>query len=183
MVQAGSIGIPYIPTMGYAGSDVIKERDDFAIAPNPFNPEERIVVAKAINPDVALFHGTKGDRWGNVLVRKQGEALMIAQASRRVIVTVEEIVAEVSREDTSGTFIPGIHVSAVTHAPFGAYPTACDGHYELDEKQIVEYVEASASDEAFSEYLRKYVFEVENHKAYLQGMGLLTEEGIKEPVG
>ena len=177
------MGIPYIPTLGYAGSDVIKGRDDFAIAPDPFSPGEKNVVAKAINPDVALFHGTRGDGRGNVLVRKDGEALMIAQASRRVIVTVEEIVEEVLREDTSGVFIPAIHVNAVVHAPFGAHPTACSGYYEMDDGQISEYVEASTSDEVFSEYLQKYVFEVHDHEAYLRLMGLSARQEVEERVG
>ena len=34
------MGIPFVPTLGYANSDVISERDDFTIAPNPFNPSE-----------------------------------------------------------------------------------------------------------------------------------------------
>ncbi len=183
MVQAGSMGIPYVPTLGYAGSDVIKRRDDFAIAPDPFNPGEKIVVAKAINPDVALFHGTKGDSRGNVLVDRKSEALMIAQASRRTIVTVEEIVEEVSGDDTSGVFIPGIHVTAVVHAPFGAYPTACDGYYDMDEGQISEYVEASESDEAFAQYLRRYVFEVGDHQGYLQRVGLEARRRTEERIG
>ena len=86
------MGVPFIPTLGYAGSDVIRERDDFTMAPNPFDPTEMVVMAKAITPDVALFHGSKGDSRGNVLVSKGGEALMLAQASDKVVVTVEEIV-------------------------------------------------------------------------------------------
>ena len=183
MVQAGSMGIPFVPTLGYAGSDVIKGRDDFALAPNPFNPEETVVVAKAINPDVALFHGTKGDGQGNVLVSKDGEELMIAQASRRVIVSVEEIVDKISPDDTAGTFIPGIHVKAVVHAPYGAYPTACPGYYEMDVAQMERYLEASSSDEAFMGYLREEVFEPGSHDGYLDKMGLRGVERIGEPVG
>ena len=56
------MGAPFVPTLAYAGSDVIKRRpDDFTIAANPFDPAERIVVAKAINPDVGIFHGLKAD--------------------------------------------------------------------------------------------------------------------------
>ncbi len=183
MVQAGSMGVPFVPTLGYAGSDVIKGRDEFALAPNPFNPEETVVVAKAINPDVALFHGTKGDGQGNVLVSKDGEALMIAQASRRVIVSVEEIVDQVSPDDTAGTFVPGIHVKAVVHAPYGAYPTACPGYYEMDVAQMKRYLEASSSDEAFMGYLKEEVFEPGSHEGYLDKMGLRRGERIREPVG
>lgn len=177
------MGIPFVPTLGYAGSDVIKGRDDFALAPNPFNPEETVVVAKAIKPDVALFHGAKGDLQGNVLVSRDGEALMIAQASRRVIVSVEEIVDKITPDDTAGAFVPGIHVKAVAHAPYGAYPTSCPGYYEMDVAQMKRYLEASSSDETFMGYLKEEVFEPGSHDEYLDKMGLRLGERIGEPVG
>ena len=103
------MGAPFVPTLAYAGSDVIKRRpDDFTIAANPFDPDERIVVAKAINPDVAIFHGLKADRRGNVLLRKGGEELLLIQASRKVIVTVEEIVEKVDPEASGARFSNGV---------------------------------------------------------------------------
>ena len=115
------------------------------MAPNPFDPTEMVVMAKAITPDVALFHGSKGDSRGNVLVSKGGEALMLAQASDKVVVTVEEIVDSVSSNDPTGTFIPAIHIKAVAHAPFGAYPSACPGYYGMDMDEMKKYLEASSS--------------------------------------
>ena len=169
------MGIPFVPTLGYANSDVISQRDDFTIAPNPFNPSEPIVMAKAINPDVALFHGTKADRRGNVLVKKGGEALMLAQASDRVIVTVEEIVDQVSPDDPSGAYIPAIHVKVVAHAPFGAYPSACPGHYAMDVDEMKKYLEASSSDDAFQDYLATEVFAFQDHEGYCRARGLGVE--------
>ena len=166
------MGIPYVPVRGYAGSDVISRRDDFPMAPDPFNPEERFVVAKAINPDVAIFHGFQGDRAGNVLVGKRGNQTLLAQASRRCIVTVEEIVDKVDPDDPRGTFLPAIHVTAVVHAPKGAHPTACPGYYDMDERQIREYMEASVSDEALAAYLDKYIFAFKSHEEYLEALGL-----------
>lgn len=175
------MGIPFVPTLGYANSDVIAERDDFTIAPNPFNPCEPIVMAKAINPDVALFHGSRGDRWGNVLVKKGGEALMLAQASDRVIVTVEEIVDEVSPHDPAGAYIPAIHVKAVAHAPFGAFPSASPGHYAMDVDEMKKYLEASASDETFHDYLAAEVFAFQDHESYCRAKGFGA--AMPAPVG
>ncbi|MCH7744867.1 MAG: hypothetical protein IIC84_02200 [Chloroflexi bacterium] len=173
MIQAGSMGVPYVPTLGYAGSDVIKRRtDDFKTVPNPFDPDEMLVVARAINPDVAVFHALKGDKAGNVLVQKGGEELMLAQASRKVIFTVEEIVDRVNPDDPDGWFIPSIHVTAVVHAPFGAHPMAAPGYYDADNELIQEYIDASDSDEAFEAYLNKYVFEVDGHEGYQERMRL-----------
>lgn len=110
--------------------------EDFKIIPNPWDSEERVIVARAITPDAGIFHGLKADRQGNVLLRKGGEELMLAQASRRVIVTVEEMVEQVDPEDGAGSFIPALHVTAVVHAPFGAYPTSAPDYYEADAEQI-----------------------------------------------
>ena len=169
------MGIPFVPTLGYANSDVISARDDFTIAPNPFNPSESIVMAKAITPDVALFHGSKADRRGNELVKKGGEALMLAQASDRVIVTVEEIADQISPDDPSGAYIPAIHVKAVAHAPFGAFPSACPGHYSMDVDEMKKYLEASSSDEAFQDYLAAEVFAFQDHDSYCRAKGLGVE--------
>jgi glutaconate CoA-transferase, subunit A len=173
MVQAGSMGAPFVPTLAYAGSDVIKRRqDDFKITTNPFDPNERIVVAKAINPDVGIFHGLKADRTGNVLLRKGGEELLLIQASRKVIVTGEEIVDRIDPEASGGCYIPSLYVTAVVHVPFGAHPTGAPGYYMADDEQLREYVAASTSDEAFEAYLNKYVFEPGSHEGYLERVGL-----------
>ena len=167
------MGVPFTSTLGYAGTDILERRpDDFKIIENPFNLDERIVVARAMNPDVAIFHGLKGDRQGNVLVQKHGEELLLAQALRKVIVTVEEIVDRVNPDDPDGWFIPSIHVTAVVHAPFGAHPTAAPGYYDADNELIQEYIDASDSDESFEAYLNKYVFEVDGHEGYQERMRL-----------
>jgi len=167
------MGAPFVPTLAYAGSDVIARRpNDFTIAANPFDPDERIVVAKSINPDVGIFHGLKADPRGNVLLRKGGEELLLIQASRTVIVTVEEVVARVEAAEPGGSFIPSLYVTAVVHAPFGAHPTGAPGYYVADEEKLREYVAASSSDEAFAAYLDKYVFQPASHDGYLERAGL-----------
>lgn len=173
MVQAGSMGAPFVPTLAYAGSDVIKRRpDDFTIAANPFDPSEKIVIAKAINPDVAIIHGMKADRAGNVLLREGGEELLLMKASRSVIVTVEEAVDKIDPQVSSARFIPSLYISAVVHAPFGAHPTGAPGYYSADDEKLREYLAASTGDETFSAYLDKYVFALANHAAYLERVGL-----------
>ena len=174
------MGALFVPTLGYAGSDVIKRRqDDFKITTNPFDPDERIVVAKAMNPDAGIFHGLKSDRRRNVLLRKGGEELLLIQASRKVIVTVEEIVDRVDPEGPGGRFIPSIYVTAVVHVPFGAHPTGAPGYYMADDEQLREYVAASTSDEAFEAYLDKYVFEPGIHDGYLERVGLSCIKSVE----
>lgn len=154
------MGVPYIPVRGLAGTDVFERRDDMIMAPNPFDPEEVTVVALAQNPDVALLHATKADSEGNALLRKHGEDVMVAQASSKVIITVEEIVDHVTVDDPGGQFISTINVSAIVHAPNGAHPTAVDGYYDMDREHIQKYLECSTDDESFERYLRQYVLGV-----------------------
>lgn len=151
------MGVPYIPVRGLAGTDVFKRRDDMIIAPNPFDPTEETVVALAQNPDVAILHALRADRDGNALLRKHGEDVMIAQASRRVIVTAEEIVDRVTADDEGGQYLSAINVTAVVHAPCGAHPAGVPGRYEMDTPHIREYIAASQDDASFQAYLHKYV--------------------------
>jgi glutaconate CoA-transferase subunit A len=157
MIQAGSMGVPYIPVRGLAGTDVFERRDDMMLDRNPFAPDETYVVALAQNPDVAVLHARKADRDGNALLRRHGEDVMIAQASNRVIVTAEEIVDRVTPDDEGGQYISAINVTAVVHAPGGAHPTAVDGYYDMDRAHIEEYIAASTDDASFRAYLDRYV--------------------------
>lgn len=151
------MGVPYIPVRGLAGTDVFRRRDDMIIAPNPFDPAEETVVALAQNPDVAILHALRADRDGNALLRKHGEDVMIAQASRRVIVTAEAIVDRVTADDEGGQYISAINVTAVAHAPHGAHPSGVPGLYEMDQEHIREYIRASRDDASFQAYLDRYV--------------------------
>ncbi len=71
----------------------MKARPDFVAMANPYDLQEQIAVAPAIGPDVAVFHGFRGDRAGNVVTWGQLDAKLIAQAAHRVIATVSPIPA------------------------------------------------------------------------------------------
>jgi glutaconate CoA-transferase subunit A len=174
MVQAGSMGLPYIAVRGLLGSDILKHRQDLKVEENPFNPGEKIVVAQPIRPDVAVFHALKADRWGNAVTAGLRDNLMMARASRRVIVTAEEIVDhELTLEDAPhNTFLPAIDVDGVVSALFGAHPCSCGLSYPVDEPQVKEYLNAAKSENTFQAYLGKYVFSVTGHEEYLRRAGL-----------
>lgn len=151
------MGVPYVPVRGLAGTDVFERRDDMIMAEDPFGSGEVNVVARAQNPDIALLHARRADPAGNALLRPHGEDVMIAQASRRVIISAEEIVPQVTADDIGGNYISAINVTAVVHAPCGAHPTGVDGRYEMDGEHIEEYIRASADDDSFRAYLERYV--------------------------
>src|SRR5262245_41333750 len=103
------MGVPYIPVVGLVGTDLLKKRDDMVVAVDPFDGTTRSVVARAMRPDVAVFHARKADRHGNVSCGYDVDAVILAEASRHVIVTAEEIVDRLTEQEAAGTFIPSIH--------------------------------------------------------------------------
>jgi glutaconate CoA-transferase, subunit A len=161
------MGVPYIPVIGLVGTDLLKRRDDMVIAPDPFDAKTVSVVAKAMRPDVAVFHVDKADRRGNVSCGYPVEAVILAEASRHVIVTAEEIVDRLDEKDAVGEFIPSILVDDVVHAPFGAHPGGMVGRYGPDKVHMKAYVEASRDDAGFADYLKTYVFDVASHDEYV----------------
>lgn len=148
-----------MPVRGLVGSDYLKARPDFKVIRDPFTGED-VAVVPPITPDVALIHALKGDLEGNILVDRIEDDHLLAQASRRVIASVEEIVpAGHLTETPEGLFVSGIYVTALVHAPGGAYPTGCRGYYEHDPAQIRRYLDAAKTPEAFHTYLEAYIDE------------------------
>lgn len=170
MIQAGSMGVPFLGVRGLLHSDILKHRPDLLVQDNPFNPGEPVVVAQSIRPDIAVFHVIKADRWGNAITPGHRDDLMMARAARKVIVTAEEIVeGELSHRDTiDDTFLPAIDVDVVAHVPLGAHPCGFGSLYERDEAHWQEYLEAAKSEATFRAYLERYVYGVRSHAEYLE---------------
>ena len=162
------MGVPYVPIVGLAGTDLLKRRDDMVIAVDPFDGKTKSVVAKALRPDVAVFHAQKADRHGNVSCGYEAEVVILAEASKHVIVTAETIVERLTEKEAAGAFIPGIHVDAVAHAPFGAHPAGGAGPSRPGKGPMAEYGGASRDDASFEEYLRTYVLGVKDHDEYVE---------------
>ncbi len=162
------MGVPYVPVIGLVGTDLLTRRDDMVLAPDPFDGKTVSVVAKAMRPDVAVFHVDKADRQGNVSCGYPVEAVILAEASRHVIVTAEEIVDRLDEKDATGAFVPSILVDTVVHAPFGSHPAGMTRCYGPDKVHMKEYVAASRDDAAFAEYLKTYVFDVASHAEYVE---------------
>ena len=162
------MGVPYVPVIGLVGTDLLKRRDDMVLSPDPFGEGQVTVVAKAMRPDVAVFHVDKADRYGNVSCGYPVEAVILAEASEHVVVTAEEIVDHLKETDAIGTFIPSILVDTVVHAPFGAHPGGMTGRYAPDKAAMERYVSASRDDASFAEYLETYVFGPRSHEGYVE---------------
>ena len=162
------MGVPYIPVIGLVGTDLLKRRDDMVIAADPFDGKTMSVVAKAMRPDVAVFHAHKADRHGNVSIGYPIEAQILAEAAKHVIVTAEEIVERVTEKESTGMFIPSILVDVVVHAQWGAHPAGLAGRYPIDKAHMTRYVAASRDDASFAAYLKEHVFDVSGHDEYIE---------------
>jgi glutaconate CoA-transferase subunit A len=144
MLMAGALGIPFIPTRSFLGTDYLLPENQehpggylgdkkWAEMASPFDGQ-KVVLLPALRPDVAILHAQRADEDGNIQTwGHQGDAKWAYWAAKKVIVSVEEIVPKVVvRDDPSRTIVPGFKVSAVVHMPYGAHPSGCTGHYDFD---------------------------------------------------
>src|SRR5678816_2166301 len=126
-LQAGAMGVPFLPTRTIQGSD-FAQCEQFKQVACPFTGEQLIAV-RAIRPDVTILHVQRADAegnahvWGNFGVMREA-----ALAARKVIITCEELVEHaVILSDPNRTIIPGFVVSSVVAQPLGAYPSPTQG--------------------------------------------------------
>ena len=190
--MAGAMGVPFLPTISSLGTDIVgkwgfsqefreKERrlslKKLTVMNNPFQRQvddpRKVVLVPAINPDVTIIHVQQADAKGTVRIEGLTFAdVEQARASKRLIVTCEEIVSEtILREEPGKNQIPFFCVDAVVHQPHGAYPTACYLYYDYDPVYLNHYKEAAQEDSAYRQYLEHYVYGVKNHQGLLNLIG------------
>jgi acyl CoA:acetate/3-ketoacid CoA transferase len=140
-----------------------------------------ICLLPALVLDVGLIHVHRADQYGNAQIDGiSGFAAEMARASKRLIVSAEEIVdCEDFRCHPDRTIIPYYLVDAVIYAPFGSHPGEMCYQYRRDEGQIKEWVEASADPTTTLAYLDKYVYGVRDHKDYLEMIGWDHLNGLR----
>ena len=171
-LRASMGDLPWMPIPDL-GTDLPRHAPDYYRA-LPTEPGGRKLLAvAAIKPDVCLLHAQQADEHGNVqYIGPPFFDIMLAQASRRVVVSVDRIVsADTIRRNNHLTKLPASMVDAVVELPYGAHPTASPSLYRMDERFLKEYVKASASDEAFASYLRRHVNDAGDQAAYLDLLG------------
>jgi glutaconate CoA-transferase subunit A len=204
-LQAGAMGVPFMPTRTAMGSDVARENDFFKEIENPFDAEEKQVLpfvqddnskgsrptkqqwlhaVKAIIPDVTIVHVQRADEhgnahcWGNF-----GIMIEAVRAAKKVIVVAEDVVApEIIASDPNRTVIPGFLVTAVVEAPFGAHPSPVQGYYKRDDAFFREYHEQSKTPDDFARWAERWVYDVEDRRGYVEQLGesRVTELGVKQ---
>ena len=172
-LQAGAMGVPFLPTRTAMGSDVPKGNHFFYQIISPFEPKETLLAVRAIVPDVTIVGVQRADAegnahcWGNF-----GVMLEAVRAAKKVIVVAEEIVdAEVIASDPNRTVIPGFIASAVVHEPLGAHPSPVQGYYSRDNEFFRAYHAETKSPEEFARWRSKWVDGVQDRGEYLKLLG------------
>jgi glutaconate CoA-transferase subunit A len=166
-LQATEKGVPFMPLRGVLGSDLVKDHPDWKTIDNPYAKGDSILLAKAIQPDVALFHARWADEAGNVWVGRRRELATIAHASKSCFVTYEELKAGDMLEDEvlAPGCISSVYVGAVAPSPRGAWPLGVPGVYGIDDAHVQAYARMAKTAEGFRKYLDEFVWNRTSEKS------------------
>jgi glutaconate CoA-transferase subunit A len=170
--SAGAAHLPFWPLRSYFETDLPRVNPNIRPVASPFGGEP-VFAVPPLNPDVAIVHAQRADAAGDTqiwgLTGCQKEA---AFAASRVIVVVEELVAEeVVRADPNRTLIPGIKVDAVVVCPRGAHPSYAQGYYDRDNRFYLEWDQISRDPERLSAWLDEWVHGTTDHAEYVDKLG------------
>lgn len=154
---AGAAGLPFAVLRGYVGSDLRAVNPNIRAVNCPFTGEELSAVP-ALRPDVAVVHAQRADRRGNVLVEGivgvQKEAVL---ASKRSLVTVEEVVDDLEAPSPNSVIIPGWAIDAVAETPGGAAPSYTHGYYARDNAFYKQWDAISRERDRFHAWMHEHV--------------------------
>jgi len=183
-LQAGAMGVPFLPTRTALGSDVVKGNHFFYQIFSPFEPKESLHAVRSLNPDVTIVHVQRADRdgnahcWGNLCVMIEG-----VRAAKGVIVVAEQIVEpEIIASDPNRTVIPGFLVNAVVQSPYGAHPSPVQGYYKRDDAFFRQYHEQTKTKADSDAWLDRWVYGLLDRQAYVNKLGACRVEdlGVKK---
>lgn len=142
----GQVG--FMPGRAWQGTEMFRVRPDVQLITDPYSGET-LTAFPAISVDVAVIHVQRADREGNcVLGSNPTIDRDLAISASTVILTAEEVVERLEPPID----IPGLPVTAVVHAPHGAWPTSCYPNYPLDGEEILRYIAACNAGE-FDSYV------------------------------
>ena len=186
-LQAGAMGVPFLPARTALGSDTAKNNEFLVEIESPFTnsgQKEKLHAVRALIPDVTIVHVQRADRegnahcWGNFGVMVEG-----VRAAKRVIVVAEEVVdPEIITSDPNRTAIPGFLVNAVVACPYGAHPSPVQGYYKRDDAFFRQYHDQTKTGTDSHAWLRRWVHGVSDRKQYVNQLGSCRVEdlGVKQ---
>lgn len=166
---AGASGLPFGVLRAYVGSDLVKYTEVASIL-CPFTGEE-LAAVPALNPDVTIIHAQQADRRGNVglwgITGVQREAVLAAGTA---IVTVEEIVDELSDHGPNHVVLPSWTVTAIASVPRGSHPSYSMGYTKRDNAFYTGWDVISRDRDTFARWIDAFVLSHKGPEGYLAAL-------------
>lgn len=157
--EAGASGLPLAVFRGYRGAELARVNPQIKSITCPFTGEE-LAAIPAHRPDVTFIHAQKASARGDVLIEGiigvQKEA---ALSARRVVVTVEEVIADFDGRHPNLCILPHWTIDAIAVVPGGAHPSYTQGYYARDNAAYLEWDKISADRELFAAWMKTNVLE------------------------
>jgi acyl CoA:acetate/3-ketoacid CoA transferase alpha subunit len=180
--KAAALGVPFLPVRSMLGTDTLRY-SSAKVVRDPFTGI-KLTLLPALILDVGVIHVHRADRYGNCqLDGISGFAAEMARASKRLIISAEEIIdTDEIRRYPERTVIPYFLVDAVVHAPFGSHPGDMAYLYDRDGEHLREFLEAAKTEQGTRGYLEKYVYAPRDHGEYLELIGKQRLEELKGKV-
>ena len=157
--EAGAAGLPCAIFRGYIGGDLPKVNAQIKRVTCPFTGEE-LAAIPAHRPDVAVIHAQRADRAGNVMIEGvlgvQKEAVL---ASKRSVVTVEEIVDELPARSLNAVVLPHWTVGHIAAVPGGAFPSYAQGYYPRNNSFYKAWDDIAKDRDSFQAWMKANVLD------------------------
>ncbi len=155
--DAGAAGLPFAVFRGYKGAELAHVNPAIRFIICPFTGEE-LAAVPAIRPDVGIIHAQRADREGNVLIEGiVGVQKEVVLASKRSVVTVEEIVDDLAAPSPNSVVLPAWAISAIALVPGGAYPSYTHGHYGRDNAFYKAWDAIARDRDSFRAWMQEHV--------------------------
>lgn len=155
-LRAASYGVPFMPVKGLQYGDLLPYNDYFKMVEDPFG-KEPIALVKALVPEVGIIHVQECDAKGNCRIYgPQYDDVLISRASKRLIITTEQIVPESKMKlNAEMVHIPHFLVEAVVAVPNGASPGSCAKKYDIDKSSLEKFMTLESIEE-IKNYIKAY---------------------------
>lgn len=177
---AGARRLPFIPAAPAEETGQFEHRTILEDKYTPVTVDgDTHYVIPPINPDVGFVHAHRADEAGNAqLSGARAEMKYGAMACDRLVVQTETIVdKDQLRKAPESTFIPSFMTDAVVQVRGGSHPSGVLGLYERDVAYLEYYGQATGTASDFEDYLKKWVYGVDNRSEYLE---VLEAEDVGE---
>jgi len=157
--EAGAANLPFAVLRGYIGVDLPKVNEKIKSITCPYTGE-KLATVPAHRPDVGIIHAQRADREGNVLIEGiTGCQKEVVLASKRSIVTVEEIVEKLNPSSFNSCVLPHWTVGAIAQVPGGAHPSYAQGYYKRDNSFYIAWDKIARDRDTFLAWMKENVLD------------------------